>query len=262
METTGLFHATSAILEIGAVKFTLDGEISRFESLINPEIAIPHDSYLIHGINRNMVIDKPTIEKVLPDFLNFLEDCILVAHNSIFDVSFISYNVMNFGFEFPVNPVLDTRTLAKSFIDDINDYKLSTLVQYFSLPGSIFHRAVYDAVYCKDIFIKLINIISPQGEFTFEELSRINKPLNFNIITQDKEKIDLPEIYLPIKEAIDHSSKIKILYKKFDGEVSDRNITPIAFLKLKNKLYLEAYCHLRNEKRTFKLSKIIRFQNI
>jgi DNA polymerase III epsilon subunit family exonuclease len=262
LETTGLFPATSGILEIGAVKFTLDGEISRFESLINPQSPISHSSYLIHGINQKMVADKPVIEEVLPDFFNFLEDSVVIAHNSIFDVSFVSYNILKFGLEIPGNPVMDTRILAKTLAGDSPDYKLATLVQYFNLPSTVFHRAVFDAVYCKEVFIKLIDIISPQGEFSFEELTSINKPLNFNIMTEYKTSIDLPEIYSPIKQAIVENSKIKISYRKFDGEVSDRDITPISFLKLKNKLYLEAYCHLRGEKRTFKLSKILQFQSI
>jgi DNA polymerase III epsilon subunit family exonuclease len=262
LETTGLFPATAAILEIGAVKFDLSGEISRFESLVNPVIPISYSSYLVHGITQKMVQDKPHIEEIMPEFLNFLEDCVIVAHNSIFDVSFISYNLVKMGLEFPENLVFDTRVLAKNLISDAPDYKLSTLVNYFNLPSSVFHRAVYDAVYCQEIFTTLLNIISPEGSLTLAELSGLNRPLNFDIISEYKSTIDLPEIYSPIKEAINKNTRLKISYKKFGGEVSSRDITPLNFLKLKNKLYLEAFCHLRGEKRTFKLSKIVRFQNI
>jgi DNA polymerase-3 subunit epsilon len=257
LETTGLFPITSAIIEIGAVKFNLNGEISRYQALVNPEIPITQSSFLIHGITEDMVEGKPTIEKVLPDFLDFIKDTVLIAHNATFDVSFISYSLVQHGFEIPKNLVLDTRTLAKSLVD-APDFKLGTLTKFFDIPFTTFHRAVNDAEYCKNVFINLMEILSRERSINMDIISIYNKPIQFNIISKDKNNsLELPEMYRPLREAIHESSVVKISYKRFNGEITSREITPINFLKLKNKLYLEAFCHLRGERRTFKLSKIL-----
>ncbi len=257
LETTGLFPITSGIIEIGAVKFTLDGEISRYQALVNPEMLISESSFLIHGITQEMVINQPTIEKVLPDFLDYIKDTVLIAHNAVFDVSFISYSLVHHGFEIPKNFVLDTRTLAKSLVD-APDFKLITLTKFFDIPYTTFHRAVNDAEYCKNVFINLMKVLSKERSINLEIISIYNKPLQFSIISKDKNNsMELPEMYRPLREAIHESSVVKISYKRFNGEITSREITPINFLKLKNKLYLEAFCHLRGERRTFKLSKIL-----
>lgn len=262
LETTGLYPSTSRIIEIGAVKFNLNNEISRFETLVDPEKTISHDSFLIHGITDEMVNGKPKIEEVLPDFINFLEDTVLIAHNCYFDTSFISYNLNQSRMSLPENLVLDTRVLAKKLLDNVQDYRLGTLVKHFNLPNSVFHRAIYDAVYCKDVFLKLIEIMGflyYEDTLTLDLISSFNKPISFDVITDDHNQIELPQMYDPIREAISDNFRLQISYKKFDGEITERLITPLNFLKQKNKLYLEAFCHLRNERRTFKLSKIVGF---
>jgi len=260
LETTGLFPISSKIIEIGAVKFSTQGKISTFEALVNPEEPIPYDTYLIHGITQDMVKGKPTIEEVLPSFIEFLENSVLVAHHSIFDVSFISKNIAKCGLDTPNNIVLDTRILAKNIINsvEIENYKLNSLVKYFRIPSSTFHRAVYDAEYCGNVFINLIRLIrNGKNKFLLKDvLEYNNKPLDFNVVT--KKEVAIPAFYLPLKKAIEKNQRINIIYKKANGEETNRDITPINILKLKSKIYVEAYCHLRREKRTFKLSKIIK----
>lgn len=261
LETTGLFPVTSKIIEIGAVKFNLDGEISRFETLIDPESHISQDSFEVHGITYEMVKGKPKIKTILPEFIEFMEDSVLIAHNAIFDVSFIAYALLRENISIPTNLVLDTRILAKSLIEDSPNYKLKTLTEYFGFDGNTYHRALCDAEYCMKVFLKIIERTFPENT-NFEQLIKYNKPIAFNIVSEENNKLDIPDMYLPIKEAIQKNIRLKITYKKVDGEISDRDITPLNFLRLKNKLYVEAFCHLRNEKRNFKLSKIIKVTNI
>lgn len=260
LETTGLFAVSSKIIEIGATKFDISGKIKdKFSFLVDPQTKIPEETIKIHNITDDMVKDQLPIDIVLPEFFNFIGDSVLLAHHAIFEVSFISYNIGALGLEFPDNIVLDTIMLSKKAFPDAPNYRLNTLASYLNIPSSTFHRALFDSEYCMGVFIESVKKLSEEKDenMTLRELSSYVKPLNFHNLTKTIREIDIPEPYYPIRDAMENQSKIHISYKGFNGEISNRDITPINFIKLKNKVYLEAYCHLRKEKRNFKLKKIL-----
>lgn len=76
------------ITEIGAVKIQNGIIIDEYNQLINPERSIPDKIIEITGITNEMVKDMPTIDNVLQEFGNFIEDSVLVAHNATFDTGF------------------------------------------------------------------------------------------------------------------------------------------------------------------------------
>src|SRR5664279_3363886 len=89
LETTGGSPQSSAITEIGAVK-TRGGEVlGEFQTLVDPGGPIPPFIVALTGITDAMLIAAPRIEQVLPAFLEFLGDAVLVAHNAPFDVGFL-----------------------------------------------------------------------------------------------------------------------------------------------------------------------------
>lgn len=256
LETTGLFPVTSEIIEIGAIKFNLAGEISRFETLVKPNNAVTPESYMIHNISDEMLEGQPKIEDIINNFLDFIKDTVLVAHNSMFDMSFISYALIKNKIDLPDNIALDTRILGHNLIPEVGNYKLSSLTNYFKIENSTFHRAIYDAEYCMKVFLSIINKSFAEDAY-FDEVIKANKPIDFTVISSNKNLNDIPEIYKPLKDAVENSNKIRITYKRHNGEILERDITPVGFLRVKNKLYVEAFCHLRGEKRNFKLSKIL-----
>jgi DNA polymerase III epsilon subunit-like protein len=72
-ETTGQFPTTRRLVKVGVVRFRLDGqELATFHTLIDPEMPFPKDVQQMHGITDTMVRGKPTIEQVLPQFIEFL----------------------------------------------------------------------------------------------------------------------------------------------------------------------------------------------
>lgn len=89
LETTGFSPDKNKIIEIGAVK-VVHGEITeRFSTFVNPEVPIPYRIEELTSIRDDMVIDAPKIETILPQFMEFCGDAIMVAHNADFDMSFI-----------------------------------------------------------------------------------------------------------------------------------------------------------------------------
>ena len=89
LETTGFSNRNDAITEIGAIKVENGEIVDEFSQLINPERPIPEKIQKLTGITNEMVVDKPKISEVLPKFLDFCKDSILVAHNSDFDTGFV-----------------------------------------------------------------------------------------------------------------------------------------------------------------------------
>ena len=99
LETTGFSPDKNKIIEIGAVKVE-HGEITdRFSTFVNPEVPIPYRIEELTSIRDDMVIDAPKIETILPQFMEFCGDAIMVAHNADFDMSFIIKNCERQGIE-------------------------------------------------------------------------------------------------------------------------------------------------------------------
>lgn len=143
LETTGLDPLTTRIIEIGALKYHNNELVDEFSALINPETVIPEVITKITGLAKSDLEDKPTIKEVMPEFLNFIGDLPLVAHNSSFDLSFIEANLKRLGMPVISNTNIDTIEIAKIYIPKAYNYKLETLKKYFKLDyGS--HRSVDD----------------------------------------------------------------------------------------------------------------------
>ncbi len=143
LETTGLDPLTNKIIEIGALKYKKGKLVAEYSVLINPEVLLPEVITKITGLNDEDLKDKPTINTVLPEFLAFIEDLTLIAHNSSFDLSFIEENLKKLNMPIIQNKNIDTIDLAKKYIPKAYNYKLETLKHYFKLDyGS--HRSVDD----------------------------------------------------------------------------------------------------------------------
>lgn len=143
-ETTGLNPNINNILEIGAVK-VIDGKVAgSFNQLVNPHQYIPgYISSKIH-ITNSMVEDKEDISRILPDFLNFIGDLPLIAHNASFDMAFLDRNAKNLGFAVN-NKVLDTLRLSRKYNTECKRHNLGYLSDFYNISLKNAHRAYCDA---------------------------------------------------------------------------------------------------------------------
>lgn len=155
-ETTGLHPEENNVIEIGAVKFDIDGILDKFEILINPACHIPEEVTKVNHITDSMVADSPTIEKVLPDFIKFIDTSILVAHNANFDLNFINAELLRCNMPVMRNKTVDTLNLARWSYPMLGKYNLQFLAQKFSIGVENAHRADDDARVCMEFFLKCI----------------------------------------------------------------------------------------------------------
>ena len=174
IETTGFSPLSDRIIEIGAVKVVNGTITDKFSTFVNPEIPIPFRIEQLTSINDSMVLPAPKIDKVLPDFLKFCEGCALVAHNASFDVSFIAHNAEELGLPFDPT-VLDTVTLARVLLPQLNRYKLDTVAKALNVSLENHHRAVDDAGATAEIFVAFLKMLKERDISTLDELNKLSE---------------------------------------------------------------------------------------
>ncbi len=173
LETTGGSPAGAHITEIGAVKVRGGEVLGEFQTLVNPAEPIPAFISVLTGITDRMVADSPRIDSVLPAFLEFARDTVLVAHNAPFDIGFLKAAAARTGHEWPRFQVVDTAHLARQLVtrDEAPNRKLSTLAQLFGATTTPDHRALHDARATVDVLHALLARVGNLGVVTLEELT-------------------------------------------------------------------------------------------
>ena len=158
IETTGFSAVTDRIIEIGAVKVE-DGKITdKFSTFVNPKRPIPFRITELTGITDEMVIGSLDIETILPQFIEFIGDAVLVAHNASFDVGFIEQNCKRQKIEADFTYV-DTVALARVLLPALNRFKLDTVAKALNISLENHHRAVDDAGCTAEIFVKFVQML-------------------------------------------------------------------------------------------------------
>ena len=155
LETTGLSSRSDRIIEIGAVILKNGQEVDRFQTFVDPERPLEKKIVELTGISDDMLKGAPKIEEVLPKFLEFVGDRILVAHNSDFDTGFIRAECNRQGFEYKYTSA-DTLILSQNLLSHLNKFKLNIVANALSLPDFNHHRAADDAMTCGLVMAKLL----------------------------------------------------------------------------------------------------------
>ncbi|HEX6984506.1 MAG TPA: exonuclease domain-containing protein [Planctomycetaceae bacterium] len=159
-ETTGCASATGRMVELGAVRFRLDGTgLDRFTRLVNPLRPIPATVTAIHGITDAMVRDCPAEAEVLPEFLAFLGDprrTVLMAHNARFDMAFVGSALARCGMPAPPHVVIDTVRLSRRRAKGLPSHSLRSLVRCFRIGETTEHRGLSDSIALKQVFLNLV----------------------------------------------------------------------------------------------------------
>ncbi len=157
IETTGLSPKNEGIIEIAGQK-VLDGVIiGKYENFVNPGIPISSGAEAVHGIS-NDFIEKNGIpvEVVIPEFLTFCRDSVLVGHNIIkFDFPFIKKHAHGLGMTQIDNMLLDTLLLARRTLR-LPRYNLGSIASYFGISYEGAHRAMTDVNITRQVFYKLM----------------------------------------------------------------------------------------------------------
>ena len=208
LETTGFSSAKDKIIEIGAVKVE-NGEITdKYSTFVNPKIPIPFRITQLTSITDEMVMESPEIETILPQFLKFVGDAVLVAHNASFDVSFIEENCRQQGIE-PDFTSVDTVGLARVLLPTLSKFKLNVVAKALNISQEHHHRAVDDARVTAEIYVKFIQMLEERGIETLDQMNHfgahnaeaIRKMPSYHVIVLAKNDIGRVNLYTLISKS-------------------------------------------------------------
>lgn len=171
IETTGLSVVNNKIIELAGVKMKNGQEIDRFSTFINPHEKIPYHISQLTNITDDMVQDAPELEPKLREFVDFVGDAVLVAHNARFDMGFIQANLKQLGLSELSNPVLDTLELARLLYPSMKNHRLNTLSDKFKVNLDNHHRAIDDSVALGHV---LFHMLKDAVEKNIHTLDRLN----------------------------------------------------------------------------------------
>lgn len=217
-ETTGLSSSFNEIIEIGAVKYQNGHEIDRFQTFVKPIGKVSLFIKELTGIGDKELRDAPTIEEVLPQFIEFYQDHCLVAHNASFDISFLNAALRNAGRECVINPVIDTLLLSRALDPKQKTHNLGACARAYGVAydTTAAHRADYDALVLGQIFEGMIEALAKDNDlYTLEEINSLcdaayfvtNRPYHASILV--KNQAGLKDLFKLVSIA-----NIKYFYKE------------------------------------------------
>ena len=172
-ETTGLDYTKEKMVEFAAVRLE-NGKIKdEFQTLINPEQHIRKSSIAIHGITPDMVADAPTESEALPKILEFIGDYPIVAHNAIFDFSFINEASKRVFGKCINNEKIDTQQMFKEIYPELEAHGLNALTEKFKVELTNHHRAMGDTMGLALAYPKLKKLYLQKFDWENKQLDNI-----------------------------------------------------------------------------------------
>ena len=206
IETTGFSKINDKIIEIGAVKVNNRKITEIYNVLINPEMDIPEIITELTGINNNMVKNERTIEEVLPEFMDFIGNDTLVAHNADFDIGFIREKSRLQNIEY-TNAYIDTVAFSRVMLPELKKHKLNIIAKHLGISLENHHRASDDAKATAEIFLELINRVEENNYIFDENINNIPtewaiyKNESFNGLIYAKNLVGLKNLYKLVSES-------------------------------------------------------------
>lgn len=193
LETTGLSAERDEIIEIGAVKVENGKITDRFSEFVNPGIPIPEKIQKLTGINDGMVSDAKGIDTLLPAFLEFAGNCVFVAHNADFDMSFIKSKCKRLGIDRSFSS-LDTLELSRAMFPQLSKHKLDTVAKHLGVSLENHHRACDDAGATAEIMVKCLDILKKE-----KGISRVDEINTIFAGSTDYKKLKTHHIVILVK---------------------------------------------------------------
>ena len=246
LETSGLSSRADEIIEIGAVKHKNGMIIDTFQTFIKPSKRISEFTTSLTNITNDMLNDGKNLNDAMNEFLEFSKGCILVAHNAIFDYSFIKSAVDKLGLPQITNPVIDTLPLSRLLYSEYRSHTLGSVARRFNIEydEEVAHRADYDAKILSEVFEAMLNeIVNKRGIELHKDLQSLQNPTNFarkrpmHVIALAKNQQGIKDLYglvskthlqyynevplIPRSELANHRENLIIGSACINGEVFD-----------------------------------------
>lgn len=182
LETTGNSPKKGdRIIQFGAVIIENGKITGQFASLVNPLQEIPVFIEELTGISDSMVKDAPLFAEIAPQISDMLKDAYFVAHNVLFDLSFLQEELLSAGCEGFYGPVLDTVEMARILYPTADSFKLTDLAARENLRHERPHQADSDAYVTAELLLIMLDALNSLPHVTLKELAKLSEGLKSDL---------------------------------------------------------------------------------
>jgi len=252
VETTGLRpESGDRVVEIAIARSVGGRILDTYQTLINPERTMGAGAQRVHGISDAMVADAPIFREIAPQVLDRLDGAIMVGHNAPFDLGFITSELFIAGCPMPPIIALDTLRLARHYYPS-GSYALGALAEAMAVRvEERAHRALADVCLTHGVLKRIVRDLWPRGVRTVADYLQVQGgSLSYGVVDPAR----VPE---PIRQALSEGRLLWIAYRSEGGQESRRMVKPLQIIERSTGLYLDAFCQLRQARRTFRLDRIV-----
>ena len=261
VETTGASaEYGDRIIEVGIVRYDNGQKTAEYQQLIDPGRRISAGVTVLTGITEEMCQGQPTFAQQLPAMMGLLAGAAILGHNVRFDLSFLQRECRGIGCDIGAelqNPhVLDTVRIARRRFGRGGN-SLGNLALRLGYQQNVAHRALADAVTTGAVFELLLAPVGGWNICLCDALREQGGPMAF-YPASPRESV-LP---LELQEALDQHRPVMMEYLDAGQRRTQRVIEPIEIRRFSGEMTLIAHCHLRNDRRNFKVERIVRLTRI
>jgi len=259
-ETTGVSAALGhRVIEVGIVRLEAGRVVGEYQQLVDPGRPISPGVTALTGISQAMVNGQPRFADQLPAMLRIMEGAALLGHNIGFDLCFLNAEFRRSGMDVRRSlgdvPVFDTVRIARKRFGRGGN-ALPSLSRRLGVEPALSHRALADAQTTAAVFERLME---PAGGYDV---------CLGDVLAQQGGCVELErtggESVLPLEleEALEAMRPVMMDYIDSRGAATQRVIQPLHVRRVNGQLLLVAFCQLRNDRRTFKLERIVRLRRL
>jgi len=259
LEATGVAHGHDRIVEIGAARFRLSSEGRVvpgpiFHALVDPGIRIPPVVSRITGIDDAMVAGRPRLPDVWPDLLAFLGDgAVVLAHAVQSDLAYLVTEAQRLDLALPSASFFCTLGIARVALPRAPRYGLEALrgfVDAAAIEGSVFHRAVADALHTRNLFEHCVRLRGARRLRDLGVTAPEPRPAVSELVAE------VPRRLSGMEPAIAEQRPVWLIYEGGSKGRRRRPVTPLGFYRHAGVAVLRGWCHLDDSAKSFRCDRI------
>ena len=262
VETTGASADFGhRVIEIGICRVEGGRVVAEYEQLIDPQRKIGAGVTALTGISQAMVDGQPTFTQQFPAMLPLLQGAVVLGHNVRFDLSFLRREFRRCGTELTAAlgesvHVLDTVRIARRRFGRGGN-GLQALAPRLGMQPATAHRALADAQTTAFVFDKLMEPVGGWSCCVCDAIREQGGPMGLMPLTTRESLLPLE-----LEEALEQRCAVKMEYLDARQKRTERVIEPLTIRRSGGELLLVAWCHMRNDRRTFKLERIVQMSRV
>jgi DNA polymerase III epsilon subunit family exonuclease len=261
VETTGASaDFGDRVIELGIVRVEGGRVVGEYQQLIDPQRRVGPGITILTGISQSMVDGQPTFAAQLPAAMQLLQGAAVLGHNVRFDLSFLNKEFRRSGLDIVEAlgnaPVMDTVRIARRRFGRGGNALQLLAARLGVLPVTA-HRALADAQTTAAVFERLMEPIGGWDLCLCDAYREQGGPMGLLPVTPRENPLPLE-----LEEALEQKLPVMMEYLDARENRTQRLIEPLHLRRAGGELLLIAHCHLRNDRRTFKLERIVRLTRI